>query len=723
MTITLPVKRTTGATLRERLSENAVEHVLPARYLRRDAHGAVTETPAELFRRVAESVAAAEAEHGGDADRWAARYETLLTELAFVPNSPTLMNAGTETPQLAACFVISPRDSLASIFETLGHAAAVFQSGGGVGYSFSGLRPRGDPVSAAGGVASGPVSFMRVYDEMCEQIRQGGRRRGAQMAVLRADHPDVGRFCVAKREEGALANFNVSVGVTDAFADSVEGDADYPLVNPRTGEQHRVTDATAAFYDPAFADAHESAVEENLWRDYAEEIPGLAGYRDRVDLAVGEPAALPAGLVWRLVVDGAWHNGEPGLCFLDEINREHSFDVAAHPTHRIAATNPCGEQPLEEFEACTLGHVNLSVMAAEGRTPWPSFRGGDGSGGSGGEDDGDGDDGDDSLSAAVEAFLDLAVDRERLDRTVRDGVRFLDDVVTAGEFPLSEIRRQSSALRKIGLGVMGFAELVLQFGVRYGSDASIEIGRQLMAHVNRVATDESHELAAERGSFPEWGDSKYADPLAYPDWFERHTGATAADWPDGYPVRNHSTTSVAPTGTTSMLANTSGGIEPLFNVAYFKNVAEDVRGEDLLVEFDDYFLRVLAANDLDVEAVRAEARELLRTGEFRGGRDLSIPTEIAETFVTASEVPAEEHVRMQAAFQAHVDSGISKTINLARDADRADVSEAFRLARDLGCKGLTVYRDRSRGRQVLTTRPQEPVDSRTPPDESRCCPV
>ena len=691
----LPAKRVQRAPVADRLTDTVRTRVLPARYLQCDAAGEVVETPDELFRRVASGVARAEAEYGGDPAYWTDRFYERMTALEFVPNSPTLMNAGTDG-QLSACFVISPDDSLDSIFTTLGQAAKVFQSGGGVGYDFSRLRPQGDPVHSTGGVASGPVSFMQVFDTMCEQLRQGGRRRGAQMAVLRVDHPDVGRFCTAKRREGALRNFNVSVGVTDDFVAAVRADDDYDLVNPRTGAQHVVTDATAEFYSPDAADASPAVVASNLWRDYAAEIPGLDPYRDRIDLVVDEPMSLPAGLVWTLAVDGAWRNGEPGLFALDTTNRDHSFDVEKRPAHRIEATNPCGEQPLENFEACTLGHVNLSLVVNEGVTPWFDR-----------DRDRDRTDTENDLAADVERFLDDAIDFERLRDVVHDGVRFLDDVVTVSTFPVDDITEAVHAGRKIGLGVMGFAELLVQLGVRYGSPASIEVARQVMAFVDHESKLASHELAGERGTFPTWDESKWATPTRYSDWFRRHTGLDADEWPDGFPLRNHNTTTVAPTGTTGMIAATSSGCEPLFNVVNFRNVAEDVQRGETLVEIDPYFLDVLAANGYDPDDVRAEARSLLADGRFEGPESLSIPSDLAALFVTAGEVAPEQHVRVQAAFQEHVDSGISKTVNVPESATREDVDAAFRLALETGCKGITVYRDRSRESQVLTTRPAE----------------
>lgn len=668
----LPRKRVTGETVAERLPRVATERILPARYLRRE-DGAVAETPAELFGRVARAVASAEAAHGNDPDEWAARFERAMTDLAFVPNSPTLMNAGIDGGQLSACFVISPEDDLRDIFETVGDAAAIFQTGGGVGYGFSRLRPRGDPVSTGGGRASGPVSFMTVFDRMCDVVRQGGRRRGAQMAVLRVDHPDVGRFVTAKRDESTLTNFNVSVGLTDAFLAAVDAGEDYPLVNPRTGERHVATEATAAFYNED--DASEG--EPNLWR-VADDVPGLEAF-PRTLVTVGEPVSLPARLVWRLVVDGAWRNGEPGIFHLDRANREHAFDVAVHPDHRIEATNPCGEQPLEDFEACTLGHVNLSLLVAEDAPDWRSFDG------------------------PIDRFLDRAVDWDRLADLSRLGVRFLDDVTTVSTYPLDAIEETVDGQRKVGLGVMGFAELLLQLGVRYDETAALTVAEGVMEAVDRNATRASHDLARERGSFPRWDESKYADPERHADWFRRHTGEDACEYSEGYAMRNHGVTSVAPTGTTSMIAGTSAGIEPLYDVVYRRTADTDVQGDEPFVAVDPYFREVLDARGVDVAAVSDAAREQMRAGTYAGPSALPIPDDLMALFVTARDVSPETHVRVQAAFQAHVDGAVSKTVNLPADASRADVSTAYQLALETGCLGCTVYRSGSRESQVLST--------------------
>ncbi|MFW5903433.1 MAG: adenosylcobalamin-dependent ribonucleoside-diphosphate reductase, partial [Halolamina sp.] len=601
------------------------------------------------------------------------RYEQAMTDLAFVPNSPALMNAGTDLGQLAACFVISPDDDLQDIFATVGDAATIFQTGGGVGYSFSRLRPRGDPVTTTGGQASGPVSFMSVFDRMCDVVRQGGRRRGAQMAVLRVDHPDVGRFVTAKREADRLTNFNVSVGLTDAFLEAARQDEAYPLLNPRTNEHHVATAATARFYNAD--DAVDGSA--NLWRR-AGDVPTIENFA-RNPVTVGESTTLPARLVWQLIVDGAWRNGEPGIFHLDRANREHAFDVSAQPAHRIEATNPCGEQPLEDFEACTLGHVNLSLLVEEGAPDWRSYDG------------------------TVERFLEAAIDWERLAELTRLGIRFLDDVTTASAFPLEDIDETVAGRRKVGLGVMGFAELLVQLGIRYDSETALAVADRVMGYVDRTATRASHDLADERGSFPLWTESKYADPERYEDWFRRHTGADPGEWADGYPMRNHGVTSVAPTGTTSMIAGTAAGIEPLYDVVYYRAAESDVQGAEPFVAFDPYFLAVLEARDVDVDAVRDEARERLESGTYAGPASLPIPDDLADLFVTARDVPPEHHVRMQAAFQSHVDGAVSKTVNLPAAATRTDVESALELALETGCLGSTVYRSESRASQVLST--------------------
>jgi ribonucleoside-diphosphate reductase alpha chain len=373
---------------------------------------------------------------------------------------------------------------------------------------------------------------------------------------------------------------------------------------------------------------------------------------------------------------------------------EPVYDLTEPDTHSFVANgmvcHNCGEQPLEEYEACNLGHVNLSTIAASDTSDWRAW--------SDGRDTAD-------LPAAVEAFLDGAIDWEEFNRRIRIGTRFLEDVVTMSDFPVEEITETVREMRKIGLGIMGIAQLFVQLGMRYGSAPANEVARQLMTHINHESKRVSHELALERGSFEEWDNSKYADPTRYAEWFEHHTGEDPAEWADGYPIRNHNTTTIAPTGTTSMVGNTTGGCEPIFNVAYYKNVSDDVQGDEMLVEFDDYFLRTLEANDIDVEAVKAEATEQMATNEFDGVEGLStVPDAISELFVTSSDLTGKEHASIQTALQEGVDSSISKTVNFPREATVGDMDEVFRYIYDHGGKGVTVYRDGTRSKQVLTTR-------------------
>jgi ribonucleoside-diphosphate reductase alpha chain len=548
---------------------------------------------------------------------------------------------------------------------------------------------------------------------MTETIAQGGTRRGAQMAVMRISHPDVVEFIHSKNKdvslahtlklndpddptytdfsealeearnliddegrvpehlrnavEGHLSNFNISVGVTDGFMQALANDEEYTLTNPRTEEPHISTEET-----------------KEMYARY-----GLGDY-----VEVGEELTLPASVLWDRIVEGAHENGEPGVIYLERANKEHSFDVEAHPDHQMLATNPCGEQPLEEYEACNLGHINLSTIAATDSSDWRAWSAANA-------------DSYDTQEAAIEAFLDGAIDWEEFDRRIRLGTRFLEDVVTMSDFPVEKITETVREMRKIGLGIMGIAQLFVQLGMRYGSEPANEVARQLMTHINHESKRASHELATERGTFSEWDKSKYADPTRYGDWFEHHTGEDPADWEDGYPIRNHNTTTIAPTGTTSMVGNTTGGCEPIFNVAYYKNVSDDVQGDEMLVEFDDYFLRTLEANDIDVETVKSEAIDQMATNEFDGLAGLStVPNPIAELFVTSSDLSGKEHASIQTALQEGVDSSISKTVNFPREATVEEMDDVFRYIYDHGGKGVTVYRDGTRSKQVLTTRAQ-----------------
>jgi ribonucleoside-diphosphate reductase alpha chain len=775
--LTLPIKRTEGETLEERMTANAYHNILPARYLRRDADGELVETQEDLFDRVGKNIALAEAVYeaekhdleitvtpdqlkpdhprrdelaeevfgaGVTADDDAEAvlsernvnkfaYDTVvpalptevrehvesvaetftegMESLSFMPNSPTLMNAGDELQQLSACFVMSPDDDLSDIHETAKKAAEVFQSGGGVGYGFWQLRPFGDAVGSTGGIASGPITFMRTYDQLCETIAQGGTRRGAQMGIMRVSHPDVIEFIHAKNKdvslahtlrlndpddytyttfsealeearslidedgrvpkhlrnavEGHLSNFNISVGVTDAFMEAVLNDEEYTFTNPRTEEPHIATEETKEMYSRYDLGEH---------------------------VEVGEPLSIPATLVWERIVSGAHENGEPGVIYLERVNKEHSFDVEEHEDHRILATNPCGEQPLEEHEACNLGHINLSTLADPKAPDWRVWA------------DEHADEYD-SRAAAVDAFLEEAIDFEEFDERIAYGTRFLENVVTMSDFPVPEIEQKVRDMRKIGLGVMGLAQLYIQLGIKYGSDEGNEVARQLMTHINHEAKWTSHELAQERGSFADWDDSKYAEPTEYREWFEHQTGLDADRFPDGFPIRNHNVTTIAPTGTTSMVGNTTGGCEPIYNVAYYKNVTDDVQGDEMLVEFDDYFLRTLEANDIDVDAVMEEAQEQMATNQFEGVEGLStVPNAIGELFVITSDLSAKQHAAVQCACQEGVDSAISKTVNAPNDSTLEDAKDVFEWVYEQGGKGVTYYRDGTRSKQVLTTR-------------------
>jgi len=777
--LVLPIKRTEGDTLEERLTGNAYHNILPARYLRKDADGELIEDQEDLFERVAKNIALAEAvfeaekrdvevtvtpdqlkpDHprrdelaeevfgtGTTADDEAETtldqynvnkfaYETVVPELpdgvrthveeqaaefqqgmedlSFMPNSPTLMNAGDELQQLSACFVDSPEDDIDDIHQTAKEAAQVFQSGGGMGYAFWRLRPYGDAVGSTGGIASGPITFMRTFDQMCETIAQGGARRGAQMGVMRVSHPDVIQFLHAKNKdvslahtlrlndpddfthnsfadaldearelidedgkvpkhlrnavEGHLSNFNISVGITDRFMDAVKNDEEYTFTNPRTGEPHIATAETKELYD-------------------------MFDLGDHVE--VGEVLSVPATELWDHIIEGAHENGEPGIIYLERVNKEHSFDVEEHPDHRILATNPCGEQPLEEYEACNLGHINLSTLAARDAPDWRVWYD---------------DHGDEyaSLEDAVDAFLAEAIDWAEFDDRIEMGTRFLENVVTMSDFPVEEIEQKVREMRKIGLGVMGLAQLYIQLGMKYGDDVSNEVARQLMRHINHGSKQASHDLATDRGTFAEWDNSKFADPTAYADWFEKQTGLDAEEWADGFAIRNHNTTTIAPTGTTSMVGNTTGGCEPIYNVAYYKNVSDDVQGDEMLVEFDDYFLRVLEENDLDIEAVKEEAQAQMAENEFDGVDGLTtVPDAVGELFVTTGSLSAKQHASVQVACQEGVDSAISKTVNAPNDSTVADAKEVFEYIYEHGGKGVTYYRDGTRSKQVLTTRAQ-----------------
>ncbi len=548
------------------LTENALT-VLKARYLLRDEKGHITETPEEMFSRVARNVASAEALYGEDPVFWEERYYDLMTSLGFLPNSPAMMNAGKPLGQLAACFVLPVEDSMKSIFDTLKNAALILQSGGGTGFNFSRLRPRADIVRSTGGIASGPVSFMKIYNTATEVIKQGGARRGANMGILRVDHPDILEFIRLKRKEGELSNFNISVSVTDAFMAALRADGEYSLVNPRSGETVRRLRAREVFDE---------------------------------------------------LVRSAWETGDPGLIFIDRINR-------ANPTPRIGqmeSTNPCGEQPLLPYEACVLGSINLSRYA-KGK----------------------------------------AVDYESLGRDVETAVRFLDDAIDASIYPLPEIERMHKGNRKIGLGVMGWADMLILLGIPYNSDKAFTLAKKVMGFVQTRSKQASAGLAEIRGVFPNFQGSAYDRP--------------------GMPrVRNATTTTIAPTGTLATIAGCSSGIEPLFAIAYKRLVLDSE-----LTEINSLFVRMAKERGIYSEELMKKVEE---KGSLRGIAE--VPADLKRLFRTALEIPPEDHIEMQAAFQEHTDNAVSKTINLPEKAKEEDVARAFLLAYERGVKGITVFR-------------------------------
>jgi ribonucleoside-diphosphate reductase alpha chain len=561
------------------LTANA-QAVLERRYLLRDDRGRPTETAETMFRRVAGDIAAAEAEWGTDPRAWEEKFYAAMVSLDFLPNSPTLMNAGRELQQLAACFVLPVEDSLDSIFETLKLTAKIHQSGGGTGFSFSRLRPRGDLVKTTRGISSGPVSFLRVYDSATEHIKQGSFRRGANMGILAVTHPDVLEFISSKRD-GGITNFNISVGVTEEWMRAALDGSDYHLINPRSGEPD-----------------------------------GL----------------LNAGEVFRAIAEAAWATGDPGIVFLDRVNEPRT-----NPTPnlgQIEATNPCGEQPLLPFEACVLGSINLGHFVEKGEIRWD----------------------------------DLAT-------TTRLAVRFLDNAVERSRYPLPEIEElHKHGNRKIGLGVMGWADMLVRLGIAYDSEPALDQAERVMGFIEREADLASESLAAERGSFPNWAESVYG-----PSGWDR-------------PMRNATRTTIAPTGTISIIAGSSSGIEPLFALSYHRKVMEGT----VLTEVNPDFEQVMRDRGFWNDVMGADLAE-------RGGvRGLEgIDPEVQRLFGTAHEIDPEWHIRHQAAFQSHVDNAVSKTINLPREATVADVSRSFLRAFELGCKGITIYRDGSKTWQVL----------------------
>lgn len=568
-----------------KLSVNAIE-VLKRRYLLRDPARRVVETPGELFDRVARHVAEAEANYGSPSasDEARQRFCEMMRNLEFLPNSPTLMNAGTRLGQLSACFVIPIEDSIEGIFKALGEMARIHQTGGGTGFAFSRLRPRGDVVASTQGHASGPISFLSIFDKATEIIVQGGKRRGANMGILRCDHPDIVEFIEAKGRSGVLANFNLSVGVTDKFMRAVAGDRAFALVNPRTGRRSGQINASALF--------------------------------DRM-------------------VNAAWRTGDPGLIFLDHINRHHPTPEQG----AIEATNPCGEVPLLPFESCILGSINLARMVTEGRG---------------------------RRTAAM-------VDWDKLRDRVHWGVRFLDDVIDVNRYPLESIAEVTRRNRKIGLGVMGFADLLIRLGVAYDSAQAVTFARRLMRFIHVESLHASAQLARDRGAFPAFRRSIHAK--------------------GGRKLRNATVNTIAPTGTISILAGCSSGIEPLFAVSFVRNVLSGTR----LFETNPWFETIARNRGFFRRELLAE---VARSGSLENIK--GIPPDVRRLFATTFDVSARQHLAIQAAFQKYTDNAVSKTINLPADATLDDVREIYLAAHRLKCKGITVYRYGSQGAQVLS---------------------
>ncbi len=651
----------TGTDQPMAFTENALT-VLKKRYLARDAHGDPVESPRELFERVARNVAMIDLlyhpeayDPDGSCESWepdpidrealpdvsyltnwdvdtlyraharlagegrlrldfagicalaererdailgrADAFFTIMTQRDFLPNSPTLMNAGRELQQLSACFVLPIEDSMESIFESIKNAALIHKSGGGTGFSFSKLRPNNDVVRTTGGIASGPISFLKVFNSATEAVKQGGTRRGANMGMLRVDHPDIMEFITCKEDDAAITNFNLSVAVTDEFMRALECGEEYPLRNPRDG---RVVD-------------HVSARE-----------------------------------VYDLIVEMAWKNGEPGVIFIDRINAENPTPAVGV----IESTNPCGEQPLLPYESCNLGSLNLAEIVS----PDAWWGGG-------------------SMPSEYEEIRDL-IDWGALADMVHLAVHFLDNVIDANRYPISEIATMTHRNRKIGLGVMGYAEMLLKLGVPYDTPLAVEIGREVMAFIDAKGKEASRLLAESRGAFPT---------------FEQSVFAGTEDKPET-PLRNATVTTIAPTGTISIIGGTSGGIEPLFSIAFTRNVLD---GEKL-VESNPVFEEVARRRGFYSQVLAESLAEGTSLSEIP-----DIPEDVRQVFVTALDIDPQWHIRMQAAFQAGTDNAVSKTINFPEDTTREEIGASFQRAYDAGCKGLTVYRNASRDEQVL----------------------